>query len=133
MLRVALAAVLVAAAAVAAGPVEAQQRPLVVYTRTGGFIGVQDSMKVAGDGRVVSTNGDFRLSAKRLATLRLRLRAAKFSTLKREYDADYPAADGFVYGVAYGGRRVLVNEEAKAPLRLRRVLDLLGEIFIRGA
>jgi len=133
MLRVALAIFLAAAAAAAAGPVEAQQRPLVVYTRTGGFIGVQDAMKVAGDGRVASTKGDFRLSVKRLANLRLRLRGARFPTLKRQYDADYPVADGFVYGVTYGGRRVLVNEEAKAPLRLRRVLDILGEIFVRGA
>ena len=133
MLRVAIAIFLAAAAAAAAGPVEAQQRPLVVYTRMGGFIGVQDSMKVAREGTVSSTNGDFRLSAKRLATLRARLRAARFPTLKRKYDADYPIADGFVYGVTYGGRRVVVNEEAKAPPRLRRVLDLLGEIFIRGA
>ena len=131
MVRTALAVLALFVAAAAAGEVEAAQQPLVVYTRTGGFIGVQDSMRILRDGTVSSTNGDFRLSAKRLATLRLRLRAARFPTLRREYEADYPIADGFVYGVTYGGRTVLVNEEAKAPLRLRRVLDLLGEMFIR--
>jgi hypothetical protein len=133
MLRVALATLVLAAAAVDSGRVEAQQQPLVVYTRTGGFIGVQDSMKIFRDGTVTSTNGDFRLSPKRVAALRAGLRAARFSTLLRKYKADYPIADGFVYGVSYAGRTVVVNEEAKAPLRLRRVLDLLGEIFIRRA
>jgi hypothetical protein len=35
--------------------------------------------------------------------------------------------------VTFGGKRVLVKEEAKAPLRLQRVLDTLGEMFIRRA
>jgi hypothetical protein len=120
MVHVALAVlVLVATPAAAAGPAEAQQRPLVVYTRTGGFMGVHDSMKISRDGKVPSTNGDFRLSARRIATLRVRLRAARFPTLKREYKADYPVADGFLYGVTYGGKRVLVNQDADAPVRLR--------------
>jgi hypothetical protein len=134
MFRLALAVlVLAAASAAAAGPVEAGQRPLVVYTRTGGFIGVQDSMKISRNGTVSSTNGDFRLSARRMTTLRVRLAAARFSTLKRKYEADFPVADGFLYGVTYGGRRVQVDEDAEAPPRLRRVIDLLGEIFIRRA
>ena len=134
MPRFTLAALVIAAAcAAAAGRVEAQQGPLVVYTRTGGFIGVQDSMKISRDGRVSSTNGRFRLSAKRMAALRVRLAAARFPRLQREYEADYPVADGFLYGVTYGGRRVLVNEEAEVPLRLRRVLDLLAQTFIRRA
>jgi hypothetical protein len=133
MVRAVLVLLVLVAAAPAAGEVEARQQPLVVYTRTGGFIGVQDSMRISRDGTVSSSNGDFRLSAKRLATLRARLRTARFPTLKREYEADYPIADGFVYGVTYGGKRVLVNEEAKAPPRLQRVLDTLGEIFIRRA
>jgi hypothetical protein len=128
-----LVLLVLAAAAPAAGEARARQQSLVVYTRTGGFIGVQDSMRISRDGTVSSSNGDFRLSAKRLATLRARLRAARFPTLKREYEADYPIADGFVYGVTFGGKRVLVNEEAKAPPRLQRVLDTLGEMFIRRA
>jgi len=132
MLRVPLAAlalVLAAASAPAAGQAEAQPGPLVVYTRTGGLIGVQDSMRVSPTGTVSSTNGNFRLSAKRLATLRERLRAARFPSLKRVYGT--PVADGFVYGVTYRGRKVLVNENAEAPLRLRRVLQLVREIFGR--
>jgi hypothetical protein len=133
MPRIALAALVAAGAAAAVGPVQAQPQPLVAYTRTGGFIGVQDSMKVFRDGTVTSTNGDFRLSAKRLLALRTRLRAARFPSLKRRYEAEYPIADGFVYSVAYLGRNVVVNEEAKAPLRLRRVLDTLGEMFVERA
>jgi hypothetical protein len=83
MVRTALAALALFVAAAAAGEVDAGQQPLVVYSRTGGFIGVQDSMRILRDGTVSSTNGDFRLSAKRLATLRARLTAARFPTLKR--------------------------------------------------
>ena len=133
MLRLVLAALVAAAAAATAGQVEATSQPLVLYTRSGGFIGVQDSMKVFRDGTVTSTNGDFRLSPSRLAALRTRLRAARFPTLLRRYRAEYPIADGFVYGVSYLGRTVVVNEEAKAPLRLRRVLDMLGEMFVERA
>jgi hypothetical protein len=133
MVRAVLVLIVLVAAAPAAGEAGPRQQPLVVYTRTGGFIGVQDSMRISRDGTVSSSNGDFRLSAKRLATLRLQLRTARFPTLKRWYEADYPIADGFVYGVTYGGKRVLVNEEAKAPPRLQRVLDTLGEMFIRRA
>ena len=133
MVRAVLVLIVLVAAAPAAGEAGSRQQPIVVYTRTGGFIGVQDSMRISRDGTVSSSNGDFRLSAKRLATLRARLRAARFPTLKREYEADYPIADGFVYGVTYGGKRVLVNEEAKAPPRLQRLLDTLGEMFIRRA
>jgi hypothetical protein len=133
MVRAVLVLIVLVAAAPAAGEAGSRQQPLVVYTRTGGFIGVQDSMRISRDGTVSSSSGDFRLSAKRLATLRTRLRAARFRTLKREYEAEYPIADGFVYGVTFGGKRVLVNEEARAPLRLQRVLDTLGEMFIRRA
>jgi hypothetical protein len=133
MVRAVLVLIVLVAAAPAAGEMDARQQPLVVYTRTGGFIGVQDSMRISRDGAVSSSNGDFRLSAKRLATLRLQLRTARFPTLKRRYEADYPIADGFVYGVTYGGKRILVNEEGKAPPRLQRVLDTLGEIFIQRA
>src|SRR5438093_122464 len=136
MLRAVLAALLLAASAVVAGRVEAQeaqQQPLVVYARSGGFIGVQDSMKIFRDGRVSSTNGDFRLSARRQAMLRARLRTARFPTLRHKYEADYPVSDGFVYTVSYAGKTVLVNEDAKVPLRLRRVLELLGEILVKRA
>jgi hypothetical protein len=133
MVRAVLVLLVLAAAAPTAGEADVRQQSLVVYTRTGGFIGVQDSMRISRDGIVSSSNGDFRLSARRLETLRARLRAARFPTLKREYEADYPIADGFVYGVTFGGKRVLVNEEAKAPPRLQRVLDTLGEMFIRRA
>jgi hypothetical protein len=136
MLRLALAALVAAVAAAAtAGQVDATSppMPLVTYTRTGGFIGVQDSMRIFPNGTVTSTNGDFRLSPARVAALRKQLRAARFPSLKRRYRAEYPIADGFVYGVWYLGRTVVVNEEAKTPLRLRRVLDTLAEIFVERA
>jgi hypothetical protein len=130
VIRVLLAALTVLAASPAAS---AGRQPLVSYARTGGFIGVQDSLKVLESGAARSTNGDFRLSSKRLATLQARLRAAGFPTLRRKYASEHPVSDGFVYRVTYAGRTVVVEEDANAPLRLQRVLDLLADILARQA
>jgi hypothetical protein len=105
--------------------------PLVSYARTGGFIGVHESMTVFRGGTVSSTNGSFRLSARRLAALEAALRNARFSTLQRRYPADYPVSDGFVYRVADARRTVTVEEGGRPPLRLRRVLALLADILGR--
>lgn len=107
------------------------QQPLVSYARSGGFIGVHDSLKVFRDGGAASTRGAFRLSARRLQALEASLRRARFATLQAKYEAQYPVADGFLYRVAYAGRTVLVEEEANPPVRLRRVLDLLADILAR--
>jgi hypothetical protein len=105
----------------------AQPQPLVTYARTGGFIGVQDSLKVYADGDVASSKGSFRLSAARLRSFVGALREARFATLRPRYDADAPVADGFTYRVVHAGRTVVVEEEARVPVRLQRVLDLLAD------
>jgi hypothetical protein len=130
VIRVLLTAVVLLAAA---SDASAGRQPLVSYARSGGFIGVQDSLKVLESGAAQSTNGDFRLSQNRLAKLQARLRAAGFATLRRKYASEYPVSDGFVYRVTYAGRTVVVEEEANAPLRLQRVLDLLADILARQA
>ncbi len=114
-------------AAAAASP----PQQLVSYARSGGFIGVHDSVKVFRDGGAASTRGAFRLSARRLHALEASLRRARFATLQARYEAEYPVADGFLYRVAYAGRTVVVEEEANPPVRLRRVLDLLADILAR--
>jgi hypothetical protein len=121
----ALAVALPATGASAASP------PLVSYSRTGGFIGVRDSLSVFRDGSVTSTNGDFRLSDRRLQALRNLLRAARFATLQRRYEAEAPVSDGYVFRVTYAGRTVTVEEDAQPPLRLRRVLSVLGGMLSR--
>jgi hypothetical protein len=129
MSRLLVLALLVALAApLAAG---ARTSALVGYSRTGGFIGVHDSLTVLWDGTAVSSRGSFRITAQRLRTLRATLERARFGTLQRRYSADYPVADGFTYRVSYAGRSVVVEEEARVPLRLQRALDLLADLFGR--
>jgi hypothetical protein len=130
VVRIALAALALLVSA-PAGSADARRVPLVSYARSGGFIGVRDSMTVFRGGAVSSTNGSFRLSAKRLAALEATLRKARFSTLQRRYPADYPVSDGFVYRVAHARRMVTVEEGGRPPLRLRRVLALLADILAR--
>jgi hypothetical protein len=104
---------------------------LVSYARTGGFAGLRESLTVFRGGAVTSTNGSFRLSARRLAALEAALRSARFSTLARRYPADYPVSDGFVYRVEYASRAVTVEDGGRPPARLRRVLALLTDILGR--
>jgi hypothetical protein len=130
--RLALAALAVAVWLPPAGAA-AQARPLVTYERTGGFIGVDDSLTVLPTGTAESSHGRFRLSAQRLAALKTALRKARFATLRARYDADAPVSDGFTYRVRHAGRTVVVEEEARVPARLARVLDLLADVFVRRA
>jgi hypothetical protein len=124
----AVAAALAAPLAAAGG----KPRALVSYSRTGGFIGVNDALVVYRDGSADSTNGPIRLSARARLRLQASLRSARFATLRRAYAPAQPVADGFTYRVGYAGRHVRVEEGAKPPLRLQRVLDLLAAILASG-
>lgn len=130
MTRIALivAAVVLVLPAAGAG---ARPGALVSYARTGGFIGHHDTLSVFRSGAAVSTNGAFKLSDRRLRTLQTALVQARFATLAPRYTPGYPVSDGFTYVVSYGGRSVVVEEEADTPARLQRVLDLLAQILAR--
>ena len=127
-----LAACLVAALAVTAAAAEARSPAvLVTYEQSGGFAGIERSLTVHRSGKVVADGFALRtrhLTPARLRTLRDALVKARFATLRRAYETDPPLADGFVYGVTYGARTVQVEEEAKVPARLERVLDLLSAL-----
>ena len=126
-------AVFLAALAVAAPSAQAQRRPLVTFTRTGGFIGATDQLAVSLGGRVTSSRGAYQLSAARLAVLRRSLIVARFPTLRSKYVATVPIADGYTYGVRYAGRSVLVEEGAETPARLSKVVRFLEQLLNRGA
>jgi hypothetical protein len=129
MVRVLLAALLVAFLAPSAAGSGTQK--LVSYVRTGGFIGVHETLSVRADGRAVADGDVFRLSARRLAALKTALRQARFSTLGRKYLPETQVSDGFTYRVAHAGRTVLVEEGADTPARLDRVITLLADIHAR--
>jgi hypothetical protein len=125
----AVAAVLTAPAASA----DARTSALVGYSRTGGIAGLRDTLTVLRDGSVLSSRGNFRLTPRRLKQLVATLDGARFATLQRRYSPDYPVADGFTFRVTYRGRPVVVEQEARVPLRLQRALDALADLFVRRA
>jgi len=106
-----------------------QSRKLVTYVHSGGFTGDVDSLTVFRSGQVDSPNGQFRLTARRLLSLKRTLVAARFATLRGEYVQTDPVSDGYVERVSYAGRTVSVAQGANPPARLQRVLTLLADIL----
>jgi hypothetical protein len=111
---------------------------LVSYHRTGGFIGVDDRLSIASDGRVTRTdrNGmpeEFDLSPTALSELQDALEGANFPSLKSVYKPPFTLSDGFVYTVTYQSKTVVVYEEAIIPAALQQVIARLSQIFGDGS
>jgi hypothetical protein len=114
-------------------PAVAQARPasdavLVSLEQVGGFAGIERGLVVYRSGKVVSDGlplATSRLSPSRLRALRTALTKARFATLLRKYESETPVADGYVYGIAYAGRKVRIEEGAEVPARLQRPFSLL--------
>jgi hypothetical protein len=135
-LHVVLAALALATPAAPAGELGCiPGRPaalLVAYTRTGGFAGIREELKVfrGGQATLVRRAGQstFRLTCARVQTLRDRLVQARFRTLAPVYAPADPIADGFIETVSYAGRRVGLLTGARPPERLARVLGILRSL-----
>jgi hypothetical protein len=109
---------------------------LVAYTRTGGFAGIRDRLRVYRGGQADLVRGagslhELRLSCRRVQALRDALVNARFRSLSPVYAPEPPVADGFIESVSYGGRTVRVLTGADPPQRLRRVLALLRDVAAR--
>ena len=96
---------------------------LVKLARTGGFAPADERIVVYRDGRGVGDGRRFQLMPRRLAALKDALARARFRTLDRTYGD--PCCAKIAYSVTYAGRKVTTYERSAAPLRLRRVVDLL--------
>ena len=108
-----------------------QCRTLVTWTRSGGFAGTYDTMKVCRDGSVTTTDGAFRITNIRLVGLRNVLADARFDTLSSKYVSKYPVSDGYTFNIRYGGKTVVVEQGANPPLRLQLVMVRLADTFTR--
>ncbi len=89
---------------------------------------------------MVNTNGharqtgragvrSFTLSGKQLRGLKHDLKKARFKSLKRSYQPEFPVMDGQTHMVSYKGRSIAVYAEAKVPKRLSRVMRRLGQLM----
>ena len=109
---------------------------LVAYTRSGGFAGINDRLRVyrGGQAELARRAGSpqvFRLPCRRVQALRDALVASRFGSLSTVYTPEPPVADGLIESVSYGGRTVRVLTGADPPRRLNRVLGLLRDIAAR--
>jgi hypothetical protein len=113
--------------------VDPRSRLLVSYRRTGGFIGVDDRLSVARDGRAIRTERggaptEFDVSPADLSELKNALEAADFPSLKPVYKPPFPISDGFVFTITYRSKTV-VAFEGGVPAALEPPIAVLSRLF----
>ncbi len=125
-------AVLVAFLVVAV-PASADAKRLVRYDVTGGLAATSERLVVDTDGHARQTGRagprSFTLTAKQLSGLKHVLKKARFKSLKRSYQPEFPVMDGQTHMVSYRGRSIAVYAEAKVPKRLSRVMRRLARLM----
>jgi hypothetical protein len=118
---------------VLAVPASADAKRLVRYDITGGLAPASESLVVNTNGHARQTGRagvrSFKLTAKQLSGLETDLRKARFNSLKRSYQPEFPVMDGQTHMVSYRGRSIAVYAEAKVPKRLSRVLRRLARLM----
>jgi hypothetical protein len=128
-------AALLAVLATFAATATAEAKQLVRYNVGGGLAGLSGQLSVARDGTARQTGNRrsddhrFTLTAKQLDRLRRDLKNARFKTLERAYQPNYPVNDGVGESVTYKGRSVSVYTGAKYPARLQRLLRRLSRLM----
>ena len=118
---------------VLAVPASADAKRLVRYGVTGGLAPSSELLVVNTDGHARQTGRagvrSFKLTAKQLSGLKHDLTKARFTSLQRTYQPDFPVMDGQTQTVSYKGRSVSVYAGAKVPKRLSRVMRRLGRLM----
>ena len=99
-------------------PASAEAKRLVRYDVTGGLAPSSELLVVNTDGHARQTGRagvhSFKLTAKQLRGLKRDLKAARFKTLKRSYQPEFPVMDGQTRTVSYKGRSVSVYTGAES-------------------
>jgi hypothetical protein len=103
-----------------AAPAAADAKRLVRYDVGGGLAGRSATLTVdrSGSARQSGTRSAtqrFMVPAKQLGALKRELKAARFSSLKRRYQPDYPVLDGITQVVTYKGARGLGLQRRQGP------------------
>ena len=118
---------------VLAVPASADAKRLVRYSVTGGLAPANELLVVNTDGHARQTGRagprSFTLTAKQLRGLKRDLKSARFKSLKRSYQPEFPVMDGQTWTVSYKGRSTSVSTLAKVPQRLSRVLRRLARLM----
>ena len=100
---------------------------------TGGLAPSSELLVVNTDGHARQTGRagvrSFTLTAKQRRGLKRDLKDARFKSLKRTYQPEFPVMDGQTHTVGYKGRSISVYAEAKIPKRLSRVTHRLARLM----
>ena len=125
---------LLAVLAALTGAASAEAKRLTKYQVGGGLAGLFSELTIQTDGKAHQTGsgGDdrrFTVGPKRLRALKRDLKAARFRTLKRDYQPEGIVLDGTTTVVRYRGRSVSVYSGAVLPKRLERVIGRLSRLL----
>jgi hypothetical protein len=126
--------ILAALALSLAAPATAGAKQLTRYDVGGGIAGRYDRLIVATDGKAHQTGDSgehrFTVSPKQLRTLKRELKAARFSSLKRQYKPKFQVFDGITQTIRYRGKAVSIYSGAdNIPRRLSKVLSRISRIM----
>jgi hypothetical protein len=121
---------ILAALAPAAG---AEAKQLTRYVVGGGLAGRVDTVVIQTNGNA-HQSGDggehrWKLSSKRLRALKSAFKAARWSSLKREYRPKFPVNDGTTQTVTYRGKQITIATGGEPPRRLERVIARIRRVM----
>jgi hypothetical protein len=109
---------------------------LIVYERSGGFAGLDDSLSIKRTGEAVLTRNSRRyevtLDAETLTRLQTMFEDAAFLDLQKEYLPSQQGSDRFEYLITYQGHTVRTMDGA-VPQSLQPILEALNQIIEKQA
>ena len=125
--------VVVIALAALTGAASAEAKQLTRYEIGGGIAGRYDRLVIQTDGKASQTGDsaerEFTVSSKQLRALKRELKAAKFSTLKRQYKPKFQVFDGTIQAIRYRGKTVSIYTGAEnIPKRLSKVVRRISRL-----
>ena len=127
------AAVLLALLTCLAAPATAGAKQLTRYDVGGGLAGRYDSVTISTGGKAhqFGDGGEHRwtVSTKKLRGLKRAFKAARWSSLKREYRPDTPVFDGTTQTVTYRGKQITISTGGEIPDRLQRVIARIRRLM----
>jgi hypothetical protein len=107
---------------------------LAVWSRTGGFAGFQDSLRLYADGRLeIDQNGTPKtgqVPPLTMEELRSTFASAEWKGLQSEYG--HAVADGFIYTLKVGDKHVRTYDGTEPPEPLASVLQQFSALFNSG-
>ena len=103
----------------------------IQYSKSGGFAGIEESMKIDRDGRGKIARRSFRLSGREGRGLAAAIRRADLADVRSPKGAS--CCDFFSYEIRYRGRTVSWDEgnDRLVPRRVRELRAMLGELYER--